>query len=136
MLPSKNVHLLSRQFVRKHVIFIILLLIYVLWETDFLEDAAIYSSRTNGELGAILQTKLVFRNISRGKTITTVKTSEENHRVLIGDVKNGIVMSSERKREGHQNTHMTNLSLGIDGNTSETIPRLKIPPEVTNITCL
>ena len=73
MPPSKNVHLFSRQFVRKHVIFITLLLIYILWETDFLEDAAVYSSRANGELGAILQTKLVFRNISRDKTITKVK---------------------------------------------------------------
>ena len=135
MPPSKNVRLLSRQFVRKHVIFIILLLIYVLWETDFFEDAAIYSSRTNGELGAILQTKLVFRNVSRDKTITNVKIPDEKQRNLFGDAKNGIAMSSERKREGHQNTHMTNLSLERDGNTSEAIPRLKIPPEVTYIIC-
>ena len=131
MLPSKNVRLLSRQFVRKHVIFIILLLIYVLWETDFFEDAAIYSSRTNGELGAILQTKLVFSNISRDKTITTVKTPEEKLRNLFGDA----TMSSERKREGHQNVDMPDHSLGRDGNTSETIPRLKIPPKVMYIIC-
>ena len=131
MLPSKNVHLLLRQFVRKHVIFIILLLIYILWETDFFEDAAIYSSRTNGELGAILQTKLVFRNISRDKTITTVKTPEEKLRNLFGDA----TMSWERKREGHQNVDMSDHSLGRDGNTSETIPRLKIPPKVMYIIC-
>ena len=120
MLPWKNIQLLFRQYVRKHVIFGTLLLIYVLWEMELFDNVTVDSSRTDRRLATSLQTELEVRNIIGNKSNTTVKTSEE---------RNKIAMLSEREPLRRPHADMSDLSPRRDCNTSNTTS-LQIPPEV------
>ena len=123
MLPWKNIQLVFRQYIRNHVIFGTLLLIYVLWEMELFDNITVDSSRTNRELATSLQTELEVRNIIGNQSNKTVKTSEET---------NKIAMSSKRKPTRRPHLNMSDDSPGRHCNTTN-VTGLQIPSEVTYI---